>query len=238
VTIKTTSTAAIKRTYPHVNEVEDWRAQQTIRLLWDRLHDLTEQLQALQATTTQLVDGHNANETAIATASQDARQALSISQQIGGGTTLPGGGGGGEGGITVPGEGDGGQAQIGCASAGATGHDSGGLLNAVRAGHLACGTAHEFPAYLNAAPDEATRNTNAETLLRRMIWHLRLGGFTAGRQKNPSGAISNDKLCVTVDGTTRVYDMFVGKGNFSAPMSTSMREAGMPNMIDDVGIPD
>ena len=29
-----------------------------------------------------------------------------------------------------------------------------------------------------------------------MIWHLRLAGFQAGRQKNPSGAISDDKLTI------------------------------------------
>ena len=29
-----------------------------------------------------------------------------------------------------------------------------------------------------------------------MIWHLHLAGFQAGRQRNPSGAISIDKLTI------------------------------------------
>ena len=245
MTIRATDPSAIKRAYPHVSEVEDWRAQATIRLVWDRVHDLEERLQAAQATITDLVAGHNTNEATLSTISRDVREVLSVSQQpvaaVGAGAGV--GTGGSSGGIDVgdglilPGGGDDGAAAEGCAAAGATGHDTGGLLSAVRAGQLACGTCHEFPALLNPVPDVATRQANLEQMILRVIWHLRQAGFTAGRQRNPSGAISADKFCVEVDGVMRVYDMFIGVGITEA-VPTGMREAGMPEMVDDAGIPD
>jgi len=241
VTIRQTRTTAIKRAYPHVNEIADWKTSQTTRLLWDRIHSLEERLQSAEATITQLIAGHNTNETALASVTQDAQQALALSQQIGGGTTLGGGtgtGDGGTGGGGLPGGGDGGGGAEGCAAAGGTGHDSGGLLTAIRAGQIACGTANEFSALKNVTADLATRESNAEQLLRRMIWHLKQAGFSAGRQKNPSGAISKDKLTVVVDAVLRAYDMFQAYDDFTQPMGTHMNEVGGPQMIDDAGIPD
>ena len=36
-------------------------------------------------------------------------------------------------------------------------------------------------------------------MLLRCIWHLQHAGYQAGRQRNPSGAISVDKLTVYLD---------------------------------------
>ena len=123
------------------------------------------------------------------------------------------------------------------AAAGATGHDTGGPLNAVRAGQLVCGTGNEFSALKNPVATSAIRQANLEELLRRMIWHLQQGGFTAGRQQNPSGVISQDKLTVIVDGVLRAYDVFSG-GPPSDPVTTHMDEVAPPVMVSDAGIPD
>jgi len=239
VSIDPAAVRGIKRIYPHVNEVSDWPAAQTIRLLWDRIHDLEERLQATQTTVTSLVEGHNTNEAAVTDAAYTARQAMSIAQQGAAGELLPGGGGsGGGGGIVLPGGGDGGGGAQGCAAAGATGHDSGGLLTAVRAGQIICGTGNEFSALKNATATEEERTANLNELLQRMIWHLKQAGFQAGRQRNPSGAISPDKLCVIVEGVTRAYDIFFDASNFLAPMTTQMHETAPPVLVDDAGIPD
>lgn len=232
-----TETAIVpsKRVYPHVPQVTDWAAQQTIRLLWDRIFDLTEQITAARATIATLVAGQNTTQATLTTVQQQADQALAVSQLAKAAVTAAGEEDGAD---SPPGGGDGGGGQEGCAAAGATGHDTGGLLSAVRAGQIVCGTAHEFPALLNATATIEQRDDNAEELIRRMIWHLRNAGFDAGRQQNPSGAVSKDKLCVVVDGVTRAYDVFVGKNNPAAAMSTAMSELSFVQLIDDAGIPD
>ncbi len=234
MTISRVAATPIKRTYPHVGEVQDWRAQETIRLLWDRVHDLEERLQAAESTIGSLVDGHNENEAVVSTAAKDARSALSLALRPGQAAESDTGGGT----TPLPGGGDGGGGNIGCQAAGATGHDTGGLLNAIRAGQIVCGTGNEYSALKNATPTIAERNANATELIRRMIWHLREAGFTAGRQRNPSGVLSDNKLCVVVDSVTRAYDVLVGKSNFAQPMTTAMNEVAPPDLVDDAGIPD
>lgn len=240
MTIRATAASGIKRIYPHVNEVADWPAAQTIRLLWDRIHDLEERLTAAQTTITQLVSGHNTNEASITTASQDARQALSVSQRATASAILPGGGGTTGGGGTLPGGGDGGGGSEGCAAAGATGHDTGGLLNPVRAGQIICGTGNEFSALKNPTATLEQRLLNAEELLRRMIWHLRQAGFTAGRQNNSEHTVrlSKDKLCVIVDSVLRVYDVFGDVDGYTEALQTRMGETSPARLVDDAGIPD
>jgi hypothetical protein len=112
MTIKSKPVTAIKRTYPHVNEIPDWQTAQSARLLWDRVHDLEERLQAASGTITDLVAGHNANEGNIISTGKDVRQAIALSQgpggvvSDGGGAGGAGGGGGigGGGGGPLPGE--------------------------------------------------------------------------------------------------------------------------------------
>src|SRR5262245_38984471 len=47
---------AIKRQYPHVPQIADYATQQTIRLPWDRIFDLTERVDTTAATTKELSD--------------------------------------------------------------------------------------------------------------------------------------------------------------------------------------
>jgi len=56
----------------------------------------------------------------------------------------------------------------------------------------------------------------AAELLRRAIWHLHLAGYQSGRQRNPSGAISNDKLTIAIDGAWRAYDIFMDMGRLAS----------------------
>jgi len=236
VTIQSTKTPTLKRTYPHLSQVTDPMAQQTIRLLWDRIWDLEARLQASEATITDLISNANTNDAKIVVAQQDAHAALSLAQRAGEAALSETGPwiGAGE----LPGGGDGGNGQIGCAAAGATGHDTGGLLNAIRAGQIVCGTGNEFSWLKNPTATLAERLTNGEELLRRMIWHLKEAGFSAGRQLNPSGILSGDKLCVVVDGVTRVYDVFLSYETYGVPLQTQMLEYPNPNLQDDAGIPD
>jgi hypothetical protein len=232
--VEETAVTVLKRQYPHVEAIGDWPAQQSVRLLWDRVFSLEERLQAAQTTIASLVGAANDNETSVVAAQQAADDALALSQRPGeeSGSDVPTPGGG------LPGGGDGGGGQTGCAAGLPSGHDSGGLLTAIRAGQLVCGTGNEWAVLRNPTPDLPTRESNAEELLRRMIWHLQQGGFTAGRQRNPSNLISKDKLTVVVDGFTRVYDVFTSYDTFTIQMQTQMFEIGGANMVSDAGIAD
>jgi len=229
-----TPVTTLKRQYPHVEAIKDWTAQQSVRLLWDRVFSLEERLQAAQSTITTLVSAANVNETSASTAQQAANDALALSQRVGEatGSDIPTPGG------DLPGGGDGGGGQTGCAAGLPSGHDSGGLLTAIRAGQLVCGTGNEWAVLRNPTPDLDTRLANAEQLVRRMIWHLQQGGFTAGRQQNPSALISKDKLAVVVDGVTRAYDVFTAFDSFAIVMGTQMVEVSLPNLVSDAGIAD
>ena len=112
-TITTTPVTSGARTYPHVNEIGDFHIQQTTRLLWDRIHDLNDQITALTATQGKLVTSHNTAVTTLQTTQTQARQALAISQKVTfaasqavGGST--GGSGSGSSGGTGSGSGSGG----------------------------------------------------------------------------------------------------------------------------------
>lgn len=228
------SIVSVKRIRPHVGEVQDWNAQQSLSLVWNRIFTLQEQLTAAQATIAQLVAGHNTNEANVAIATRLAKDALTPTMVPGAAFAPPpdeedGG---------LPGGGDGGLGNEGCAAAGASGHDSGGLLTAVRAGQIACGTGNEFSALRNPTPTLEERLANREELLLRVIWHLKEAGFSAGRQQNPSGAISPNKFTVVVDAVLRAYDCLLASGDNTIQMQMSMDEVGSPVMVDDAGIAD
>ena len=78
----------------------------------------------------------------------------------------------------------------------------------------------------------------AEELLRRMIWHLQLAGYDAGRQRNPSGAISNDKLTVFINGSWHAYDCFRNLGTPGIPIDVIFLEVFPAGHVNDGGIPD
>jgi hypothetical protein len=75
-----TSTPSLKKQYPHVDNVEDWRAQQSLRLLWDRVFALEGRLQATEATVGDLVTAQNVLEDRVAVVNQKAQDALAVAQ--------------------------------------------------------------------------------------------------------------------------------------------------------------
>ncbi|HEX5579103.1 MAG TPA: hypothetical protein VFY43_05495 [Candidatus Limnocylindria bacterium] len=82
--VRETLLTPLKRQYPHVDAVEDWRAQQSLRLLWDRVFSLEERLQAQLATQGDLVDAVNANEDRLGQVQRVAGEALAIAQRTAG----------------------------------------------------------------------------------------------------------------------------------------------------------
>ena len=133
---------------------------------------------------------------------------------------------------------DGGQTAAGVAAAPATGHPAGAYDGtALRAGKIIGGTANEWAALVAIAPDQATRDSNQLQLLLRTIWHLRLDGYQAGRQRNPSGILSTDKLTVVEDGGfLRAFDCYTGV--YTAPMTVQAIQVSPANFVDDPGIAD
>ena len=229
-----TGVSKLKRQFPHADEIADYSTQQTVRLLWDRIFDLEERLQARATDISNLIDGHNKNERMIEDVESTARLALTQGPL----PTVPGVGGGTGGEAPPPGGDDGGEAQSGCSAGLPSGHDSGGLLTAIRAGQIVCGTGNEWIALRNPTADLATRLSNAEELLLRIIWHLRLAGFQAGRQRNPSNLISGDKITVVVNGVLRAYDIFINLDGFTIQMGMHMGEVFPANMVDTTGTAD
>ena len=91
---------------------------------------------------------------------------------------------------------------------GQNGHIGAGPLTEDRARLVTTGTYNEFPNLHAVFGSEGEAVGAADQLLRRTIWHLQLAGFEAARQKNPSGAISSDKMCVKIGGVWRVFDIY------------------------------
>jgi hypothetical protein len=249
--VEATAITVLRRQYPHVDEIDDWRAQQSVRLLWDRVFDLEERLSASQGTISDLVAQANTADQALQKVEAKADDALAIAQRPEDSTDIEGSEGAGE---SLPGGGDDGQGQAGLGDAGANGDiDVAGDFSAYNAGKIVGGVANEFPDLLLAtAPSEngdtaaiEARRANGEELVRRCIWHLQEAGFTAGRQLNPSGILSNTRLCVVVDSGvadpptyTREYDLFLAHGVYWEDMTMQMSEGPGAHLVDDAGIPD
>jgi hypothetical protein len=86
---------ALKRQYPHVDTIADWRAQQSVRLLWERVFDLEGRLQAAEGTLTRVVTRTNEQDAEIAAAHQAAIDAtgeaqLTAGERAAGGGLSPG----------------------------------------------------------------------------------------------------------------------------------------------------
>lgn len=235
-----------RRSYPHVDQISDPQVQQAVRILFDRVFALGD---GVEAATTRLGAAQST------LASQQAQ--LRALEQSGGAADGkftsdlfgPGVGQPGSPGSPIPPPDiDDGEGAAGCASAGATGHLSIDIrrLPAARvAGMIVCGTAQEFSALTAAVVDLPTREANAVELLGRMIWHLQIPqgspaevAFEAGRQRNPSTAISKDKLTVKINGLWRAYDVFLDFDNFTTPLVTVMNLVFPPDNVPDGGIPD
>lgn len=70
----------LKRQYPHLDNMPSYAVSATVRLLWDQIFDLREQLTAAQGTIAALTAAVNATETAAAAAQKSADEALAITQ--------------------------------------------------------------------------------------------------------------------------------------------------------------
>jgi len=117
-------------------------------------------------------------------------------------------------------------------------HVGPGPLSKARAEQVVRATGDEF-AHLRAphSTDSAAISA-AEELLLRVIWHLRLAGYSAGRQRNPSGAISNDKLTIRIDGGWNAYDVFLDYGRANTQLRVIFLQVFPANYIDYPGIRD
>ena len=132
----------------------------------------------------------------------------------------PAGGGGGGGGNPV-----------GC-------HIASGAATLQRAELVVYGCGTEFPGLLAVFPTTEQAEATAEELLRRTIWHLQLAGFQAARQRNPSQAISKDKLNIVIGGSWHTYDIYSLGTAGVATRITGLNEVFPPNPVPDTGIPD
>ena len=98
-------------------------------------------------------------------------------------------------------------------------------------------TAREFPHLTSVFGSEGEAVGAADQLLRRTIWHLQLAGYQASGQKNPSGAISSDKLTIFVNGGWHVYDVYsLGVGGRAT--TVQFFEVPLPNPFARNLIPD
>jgi hypothetical protein len=91
---------------------------------------------------------------------------------------------------------------------GGSGHIPAGPPTEDRARQVVYGTAAEFPGLTRVFGSDGEALAAASELLDRTIWHLQLAGFTAGRQRNPSGLISDDKVTILINGGWQAYDIF------------------------------
>jgi hypothetical protein len=101
VPVESTRVTGRKRVFPHVDDIQDWRARQSLRLLWDRVFALEERLQATEATQGDLVEANNAHDDELDQLRVASGEALALAQTVAaaaGAGGAGGGGGGGEGG--------------------------------------------------------------------------------------------------------------------------------------------
>ncbi len=113
-----------------------------------------------------------------------------------------------------------------------------GPLTFERAEQVVYATGREFP-HLTGPPStggEAIRS--AEELLLRIIWHLKLAGYDAARQRNPSGAISNDKLNIFIEGAWHAYDVFYDYGVANQELRLIFLSISGENPIPYLSMPD
>jgi hypothetical protein len=117
-------------------------------------------------------------------------------------------------------------------------HVPAGPLSLDRAVAVIEATGDEFP-YLTAPRGSENDSMIAtDELLLRMIWHLHLAGYQAGRQMNPSGAMSRDKLTVFANGGWHAFDVFRNVGTPGASVDIISLEVFPPSYKAEGGIPD
>jgi hypothetical protein len=117
-------------------------------------------------------------------------------------------------------------------------HVGPGPLDFDRAERVVRATANEYPNLTAPPSSEQEGVARAEELLLRVIWHLKLAGYDAARQRNPSGAISNDKLNVLIFGAWNAYDIFQDLGRPGVPIRVIFLPIEGENPVPYPGIPD
>jgi len=89
---------------------------------------------------------------------------------------------------------------------------------------------------------QGTNLAAMEELLRRMIWSLQQAGIQSGRQQNPSGAISKDKLTIFVDGAFHAFDVLsdskVTDDDAAPSLDVHFHEVTPVHYVADTGIAD
>jgi hypothetical protein len=100
------------------------------------------------------------------------------------------------------------------------------------------GVEAEFPHLIGAYPTEDQAISAGEQFMLRFIWHLHQAGYNAGRQRNPSGAISRDKMTLYLDGRWRAFDVLFDFGVAHRPAQVIFLEVEPADHVPDGGIPD
>lgn len=97
-------------------------------------------------------------------------------------------------------------------------------------------TAKDYPFLIQEFDNDGDANVACIELLRRCIYRLSKAGYSASRQRNPSGAISNDKLCLTLGhGWIAIDIMSIGYAHHATTMNWT--EVTPANPVPDTGIP-
>ncbi len=117
-------------------------------------------------------------------------------------------------------------------------HVAAGPLDAAQAERVVYATGNEFAILTTPRPTSDEAIGAAEELLLRIIWHLQLGGFEAARQRNPSGAISNDKLNVLIQSRWRAFDVFLDYGQPNQTTRVIFYEVFPSTPLPYPGVPD
>ncbi len=117
-------------------------------------------------------------------------------------------------------------------------HVGPGPLTADRARSVVFATAAEFPGLAQVFGTDQEATDAATELLERTIWHLQHAGFKAGKQRNPSKAISSDKVTITLDdGIVHIYDIF-SLGSAGRATTVQFLELTGADPVDFAGLPD
>lgn len=117
------------------------------------------------------------------------------------------------------------------------GHTPPGAVDTTQALAVVNATAAEYPNLVAVFSTDDAAVAAAQELLLRILWHLQIAGFNAGRQRNPSGLLSNDKITIFLGAAWHAYDIFT-LGYAGHATTVHLFEVSAPNSVPDPGIAD